>query len=680
MNNEDFSKMNNYADLHLQSIRRIHITVEVLDDELNIIETIEGMADGGSINVSGESLIRRTGSLSFVLNDLLIPSKNSILWMTNKIRVYAGIQDMSSSEGTVTHFCLGTYFITEPNINIISESRSISISLEDYMMKWEQEEIENTMVIEADTPMNTAITMIMNSVGEFNLKVEFSDLKIPYKLEYPSGTKVMDIIQAIRDLYMDWECYYNTEGYFVYRKTLVQREEDGRLAWRFVGDSNLITTFDESFVYKELKNKVVVIGQMDEKTGLTPKSTASITNEDSPFHPNEIGERRRIITDTPYSTLEQCNSRARYELFKLSSFQEQISINSIPIYFLDANNIIEVENLATREIERYVIDSIGFSLSIGEDMSLACHKLYYEDYESDGAYEEIKEIANNVIDGIMNKGWLSLSESRVEEYYGLVGSGSKLTVNFEKSGLYGTTAYTTGYLGTKNQVLTIDLDDFISSDENGDTGAGKSEYSDRILGHEAVHIIMNDSIGIEKTMSMPTWFKEGASEFIHGADERLKKAIVSNGTIQSNKLTDLINKGYKMLTENAWDGITEDYAISYVICKYIDYKMKTGLTYKTLMSHMKESKKSGGESLKDAISHCTGLSYDEFSLSFKANAFDYISNRMTLNLTGDEVDTGSIGGINHRGSRNLSAEDIFNNDLATKDLALKNFEVTFVRP
>lgn len=680
MNNEDYSKMNNYVDLHLQSIRRIHITVEVLDDDLNIIETIEGMADGGSISVSGESLIRRTGNLSFVLNDLLIPRKESLLWMTNKIRVYAGIQDMSSSDSTITHFCLGTYYITEPSISINSDTRNVSITLEDYMMKWEQEETEESIVIEAETPMNTAMTMIMNKVGEFNLKVEFSDLKIPYKLEYPTSTKISDIILAIRDMYMDWECYYDTEGYFVYRKMLIQREDDTRVVWSYVGKANSMTGFDESFAYKEVKNKVVVIGQMNEKTGLTPRATSIVTNTDSPFHANEIGERRRVITDATYSNLEQCDSRARFELFKLSSFQEQITITSPPIYFLDANNVIEVENMATREIENYVIDSISFGLSVGEDMSISGHKLYYEDYESNGAYEEIRKIADNVIEGIMNRGWLSLSETRIEEYFGLVGGGSKLTVNFEKGGLYGTTAYTTAYLGTKNQVLTIDLDDFKSSDENGDTGAGKSEYSDRILGHEVVHIVMNDSIGIEKTSVIPTWFKEGASEFIHGADERLKKAIVSNGVIQNSKLNELINKAYKMMIESVWDGVTEDYAISYVACKYIDYKMLSGLTYKTLMSQIKTSSKKGDEALRDAISYCTGLSYNDFALSFKSNAFDYISNRMSLNLNGDELDTGSIGGINHRGNKNLSAEDIFNNDLAIKNLSLKNFEVDFVKP
>ena len=41
---------------------------------------------------------------------------------------------------------------------------------------------------------------------------------------------------------------------------------------------------------------------------------------------------------------------------------------------------------------------------------------------------------------------------------------------------------------------------------------------DRVIAHEMVHGLMADNM---YAINVPTWFKEGAAEFIHGADERV---------------------------------------------------------------------------------------------------------------------------------------------------------------
>src|SRR5699024_10939435 len=137
--------------------------------------------------------------------DELLPNKHSPIWITNKIRVYAGIEDLSSrdSDERATHFCLGTFYISEPDVNISQDGRSISITLEDYMMKWEEQETETVLKLEADTPLHTAVENVMNLHGEWNTRVQFSDLTIPHLLEYPIGTNVTEILEALRDLYMD---------------------------------------------------------------------------------------------------------------------------------------------------------------------------------------------------------------------------------------------------------------------------------------------------------------------------------------------------------------------------------------------------------------------------------------------------------------------------------------------
>lgn len=678
----DVSKLANYAYLHLQDIRKLYITVEVLDKDDNTIETIQGLSTGGEVSVSGGSLIKRAGSLSFILLDEFLPRKDSLLWMTNKIRVYAGIENLASAEATVTHFCLGTFYITEPAIDITSNSRTIDIELQDNMMRWEQEQLENKMVFEADTPLNTAVISLMQSLGEFNLQVEFTDLKIPYKMEFDVGANILDVLTKLRDLYMDWECYYDVDGTFVFRKMKVQREDGEPIAWVFDKGTDLITAFKESFTYKNVKNRVLAMGEVDEKTGVTPKSEATIISEDSPFHEKTIGKRTLVIKDGSLKNNVQCDAKARYELFKASTFQEKLDIDTLPIYYLDANNIIEVVNHATKELERYVVDSIGIGLGVSDTMGLSCHKVYYNQFDDIGSsLGDFQKSADIIIDGIMNKGWLSLAESRVKEYLGLEGNGSKLIVKFEYQGLHGTTAYVTGFMGESTQTLTIDLADFDNvQGENGDSGNGKSEYSDRVLGHEMVHAIMNNSLGLNKIVALPEWFKEGIAELIHGADERFKISITVNGVANDEKIKSIISRATELMKNAIFKSESDDYSAGYLILKYLNHSFKAGKSMKDFMWTIKQAP-NANNLLQDAIvANTVFTSYDAFVAGFSANAFNHVKTKMVLNIGADEIDTGSIGGSDENGSTPLNAENVFDNSKAVKGVSAVGFNVEFMRP
>lgn len=675
----------NYVNLHTQAIRKIHITVEVLNKENEAIDTIQGLATSGSINISGESLLRRAGSIEFVYLDGLLPKPNSRLWITNKIRVYAGIENLSSTKNDddkVTHFCLGTYYITEPDIVIDSEGKTISIMLEDYMMAWEEKQTESVIKLEADTPLHTSVDNLMNLNGEWDTRVQFSDLKIPYTLEYPVGTPVMEILENLRDLYMDWNCYYDLDGTFVFERTKIQREDGEPVAWRFEGKEDLITSLAENVTYKGLKNRVVVFGGLNEKTGETPKSEANINLEDSPFHKDKIDERTLVVVEETYTNRIQCDSRARYELFKASTFQEKLDFTSLPIYFLDANNLIEAKSPSTNEIERYVIDSIDLDLGVESEMSVTSHRVYYDHFDIIGEIGDYQKSADIIEEGILNKGWLSLAEERIKEFYGMEGSGSDLIVRFEYDAPFGTTAYTTGYVGSTTQSLTIDLADFEDlQGDSGDGGNGKAEYADRVFGHEMVHIVMNDYLTVKKTVELPHWFKEGTAEFIHGADERLKLSIVVNGSIDEGKLNKVIERANELSKNYVWKGDSDDYSASYLMIKYLDKRFKTGKSYKDLLEDIKKSNKDANISLKESIlNNANFTTYEDFSNKLSSELRGFINTSMTLNLDGDEVDTGSIGGSDHRGTKNLNAESVFDNSKAVRGLDTKGFNVEIRKP
>jgi hypothetical protein len=124
-----------------------------------------------------------------------------------------------------------------------------------------------------------------------------------------------------------------------------------------------------------------------------------------------------------------------------------------------------------------------------------------------------------------------------------------------------------------------------------------------------------------------------------------------------------------------------DYGAGYVISGFIDMNLTSGKTMKDFMYSIKMSTKRGDEAIKEAIVNMMPFAtYEDFVTNFAQNGFNHVKINIVLNVDSDEVDTGSIGGTDHRGLVPLNAEDIFDNSKATKGVSATGFKVGFVRP
>ena len=62
-------------------------------------------------------------------------------------------------------------------------------------------------------------------------------------------------------------------------------------------------------------------------------------------------------------------------LYTNLSLNESISITALPIYWLEPNRIIEVEDIKTRIYGQYEINSITIPLTYNGTMSLSCSRV-----------------------------------------------------------------------------------------------------------------------------------------------------------------------------------------------------------------------------------------------------------------------------------------------------------------
>ncbi|GAA0498861.1 hypothetical protein GCM10008986_27480 [Salinibacillus aidingensis] len=288
------------------------------------------------------------------------------------------------------------------------------------------------------------------------------------------------------------------------------------------------------------------------------------------------------------------------------------------------------------------------------------------------------DTVNNILDGIQNKGWLTQAEDRIFNEFGLKGNGENLEIKLETDSPGGTAAYVTGSTGTTDQTLTIDVSDFTpSSGNSGDNGTGGAGYSDRILAHEMVHATMNSEFGVEDTIEMASWFKEGSAELIQGGDERLEGYISDGvGGLDSDKVDDMVSHATDLLNGAEWNGDSKDYAAGYLIMKYVD-DQATG-TMADLMGDIKSSvgAKTGSEAVESAIvGNTSAADFSAFVSNF--SSLDAAALDGFINFTdGAEADTGPIGGSDNGGSA-LTAENVFDNTTGvTEGQVSKNFNAT----
>ncbi|HET8705641.1 MAG TPA: flagellinolysin [Pseudomonadales bacterium] len=267
--------------------------------------------------------------------------------------------------------------------------------------------------------------------------------------------------------------------------------------------------------------------------------------------------------------------------------------------------------------------------------------------------------------------WLEEAETRIKKYYGIEGDGQTLTVDLSTSDGLGNVAASvswTGYSGGKTvgMKLNVDLADF-SPDTLPDGGTAPF-YGDRIIAHEMVHAIMGRSMNFQ---ALPTWFKEGAAEFIHGADDRVV------GDVAASTLTNVVNQ-----VSGAWGSNSIDYSSAYIATRYMHSELKrlgNAGGIKDLMEYLHQNQAATLDTALNALTNGTYSSAANFISSFtggnSAVGVAFVNNSM--NLAND--DTGAIGGLDADGYDTLNAESIMPDNTGTHydDSPLASFKLVW---
>lgn len=124
--------------LEKHPIKEQHIKVELLDFKENTLAEIQGKCVSGSLNIDGNSSIRRTCTFSMIVdNDTYdLGNLNSMIAINKKIRLFVGYTNFLSEYkeyGEIVWFPLGIYIMISPSISNSSSGATINITAKDKM-------------------------------------------------------------------------------------------------------------------------------------------------------------------------------------------------------------------------------------------------------------------------------------------------------------------------------------------------------------------------------------------------------------------------------------------------------------------------------------------------------------------------------------------------------------------
>ena len=416
MNKKDFE-----LKLQTHPTRQLFIKVEVIDTDNKVIAEVSGSVVNGNYNIDSAAAIRRSCSITFNLENGYLPSETSPFWINKRFKLFIGLKQIDNDD--IYWFDKGTYAIKDPSVNIAISEKTITINGLDKMALHNGDisgQLEYATLIEVgkDTYVHDAVRAIMIDGGETNLLISNTDLKIPYKIESAIGDTRYDILSELTELFYNYQAYYNLDGYFIFgEKPMYQSDNNiiNDIAMNFSQSYtngllankpyNLIVGINREIAYNNIKNKIVVYGGVH-KDGYQPRYEIIVDNTtypNSPYTVEKLNERNSdgsliyrtlVVQDDSYIddgmaqnetddmeivhaySINLCKERAMQEIYLHQQATDKVTITCLPIYSLDVNEVIYLNDSESGAFGEYVINNISCGLGVGDTMTINANKLW----------------------------------------------------------------------------------------------------------------------------------------------------------------------------------------------------------------------------------------------------------------------------------------------------------------
>lgn len=261
-----------------QSIQSRYIRLELLNYQFQTVDSIEGVATSGNISIDANSDIRRTASISLVVTDSSFEVQpGGKIFLDRFIRIYVGTQSLITQEIVWTN--CGLYIIDAPSYQYDASTNTLSLSLLDLMAKLTG--VRDGYLpgiphmIAAGENIREAVigTLALGDFTKYIVEEAPSPGTVPNDLEFGQGATVYDLLAGLRDIYPNYEIYFDVQGTFYY-KPIPTGEDDPILIdntlWK-----QIVISENTDVDFQNVKNSIEVYGRTHDPAHFSTATTVS---------------------------------------------------------------------------------------------------------------------------------------------------------------------------------------------------------------------------------------------------------------------------------------------------------------------------------------------------------------------------------------------------------------------
>lgn len=245
--------------------KHLYCKLELLDKNLNVLDSLEGLAQDGSISIDADADIRHTFSSTIYLKKNEAISKYSTEdWVDKLVHVYIGMKPVG---GSIYWYSKGVYAFNTNGFTYNATEHNVSISCVDLValldgslsgtLTGTKTTIQMGLKIKQAIIDTFKLAISYGFIGHVDYMVDYWNRTIPYDIDFDTASSIWSILTQLRDLYYPFEMYFN-DTTFVCQE--IPSGFDDPIIMESDDFQDLVISENNSIDYSEIKNCIELFG------------------------------------------------------------------------------------------------------------------------------------------------------------------------------------------------------------------------------------------------------------------------------------------------------------------------------------------------------------------------------------------------------------------------------------
>lgn len=245
--------------------KHLYCKLELLDKNLNVLDSLEGLAQDGSISIDADADIRHTFSSTIYLKKNEAISKYSTEdWVDKLVHVYIGMKPVG---GSIYWYSKGVYAFNTNGFTYNATEHNVSISCVDLValldgslsgtLTGTKTTIQMGLKIKQAIIDTFKLAISYGFIGHVDYMVNYWNRTIPYDIDFDTASSIWSILTQLRDLYYPFEMYFD-DTTFVCKE--IPSGFDDPIIMESDDFQDLVISENNSIDYSEIKNCIELFG------------------------------------------------------------------------------------------------------------------------------------------------------------------------------------------------------------------------------------------------------------------------------------------------------------------------------------------------------------------------------------------------------------------------------------